>query len=98
MVTPMPTAGPLTAAITGFKHLKMRSVEGVGAGGKIGAGAKPAARAGDDDRSDIVVLVGLVERVDQLLLHRAVEGIELVGPVQRDGENLFGDLIFDRLI
>ena len=26
MVTPMPTAGPFTAAITGFKHLKMRSV------------------------------------------------------------------------
>ena len=26
MVTPMPTAGPFTAAITGFSHLKMRSV------------------------------------------------------------------------
>ena len=26
MVTPMPTAGPFTAAITGFRHLKMRSV------------------------------------------------------------------------
>jgi hypothetical protein len=26
IVTPMPTAGPLTAAITGFCALKMRSV------------------------------------------------------------------------
>ena len=26
MVTPMPTAGPFTAAITGFRHLKIRSV------------------------------------------------------------------------
>ena len=26
MVTPMPTAGPLIAAITGFRHLKIRNV------------------------------------------------------------------------
>ena len=33
-----------------------------------------------------------------LVLHRAVEGIELVGPVQRDGEDLFVDLVLDGLI
>ena len=38
------------------------AIEGVGAGGKIGAGAEPAARAGDDDGADIVVRVGRVER------------------------------------
>ena len=96
MVTPMPTAGPFTAAITGFRHLKMRkrhlaaavahigiavvdlavgeplhrpaprvAVEGVGAGGKIGAGAEAAAGAGDDDGADVVVLVGGIEGVDQ---------------------------------
>ena len=74
------------------------AVEGVGAGGKIGAGAEPAPGAGDDDGADVVVLVGLVEGVDQFLLHRGVEGVELVGPVQGDGQDLLGDLIFDRLI
>ena len=128
MVTPMPTAGPFIAAITGFRHLKMRSVtrpppsrtcvavvdravgqplhrpaprvavERVGAGGEVGAGAEAAAGAGDDDGAHIVVLVGRVEGVDQLLLHRAVEGVELVGPVQRDGEDLIVDLVLDGLI
>jgi hypothetical protein len=45
-----------------------------------------------------VVLVGGVEGVDHFLLHRGVEGVELVRPVQRDGEDLLGDLVFDRLI
>src|SRR6185369_10673591 len=65
---------------------------------KVGAGAEATARAGHDNGTDIVVLVGRVERVDQLLLHRAVEGVELVGPVQRDGENLIVDLVLDGLI
>src|SRR5207248_4364646 len=74
------------------------AVKGIGAGGEVRTGAKAAARAGDDDGSDIVVLVGGIEGVDQFLLHGAVEGVELVGPVQRDGEDIFGDLVFDRLI
>src|SRR5260221_44349 len=57
------------------------AVEGVGAGGKIGAGAEAAARAGNDDGADIVVIVGGIEGVDQFVLHDAVEGVELVGPV-----------------
>ncbi len=74
------------------------AVKRVGAGGEIGAGAEAAACAGHDDGADIVVLVGGVERVDHFLLHRAVEGVELVGPVQRDGENLIVDLVLDGLI
>ena len=74
------------------------AVEGVGAGGKIGAGAEAAAGAGDDDGADVVVLVGGVEGLDHFPLHGGVEGVELVGPVQRDGEDLLGDLVFDRLI
>jgi len=34
----------------------------------------------------------------QFCLHLRVEGVELVGPVQGDGEDLLGDLVFDRLI
>ena len=74
------------------------AVEGVGAGGEVGAGAEAAARAGDDDGADVVVLVGRVEGVDHLLLHGAGEGVELVGPVQRDGEDLLLDLVFDGLV
>ncbi len=62
-------------------------------GGEVGAGAEAAPRAGDDDRPHIVVLVGAVECVDQLRLHRGGEGIELVRPVQRDGEDLVGNVI-----
>src|SRR5947208_611657 len=69
-----------------------------GAGGKVGAGAEGAPGTGDDDGADVVVLVGRVEGVDQFLLHRGVEGVELVRPVQRDRENLLGDLILDRLV
>src|SRR5262244_1014493 len=77
MVTPMPTAEPFTAAMTGFRHLKMRSVtwppprvtvKGVGAGGQVSAGAEGAALTGDDDGADIVVPVGGVEGSDQFLL------------------------------
>ena len=60
--------------------------------------ADAAAGTGDDDGADIIVLVGRIERLDQLPLHRAVEGVELVGPVQRDGENLIVDLVLDGLI
>ena len=74
------------------------AVEGVGAGRKVGAGAEPAPRAGDDDGANVVVPVGLIERLDQFLLHKGVEGIELVGPVQRDGEDLLGNLVEDGLI
>src|SRR5262249_50566811 len=74
------------------------AVECVGAGGEVGAGAETAARAGDDDGADVVVLVGRVEGGDHLLHHATGEGVELVGPVQRDGEDLVLDLVFDGLI
>src|SRR3984957_7102725 len=76
MVTPMPTAGPFTAAITGFKHLKMPR----------GAGPAPGSRPGEDDGADFVILVRLVRGVDKPPVHGGIEGVELVRPVQRDGE------------
>jgi hypothetical protein len=74
------------------------TIEGVGAGGEISAGAEPAPSARDDDGPDVVVLVGGIKGGDQFLLHGGVEGVELVGSVQRDGEDLFGDFVFDRFI
>ncbi len=69
------------------------AVERVAARGEVGARAKAAPCAGDDDGADAVVLVGPIERVDQLRLHRAGEGVELVRPVQRDGEDVVGNVI-----
>jgi hypothetical protein len=74
------------------------AVKRVGAGGEVRAGAEATPGAGDDDGADVVVLVGLVEGVDQLPLHGGVEGVELVRPVQCDGEDLFGDLVCDGLV
>jgi hypothetical protein len=60
-------------------------VEGLAAGGQVGPGAKGPAGPGDDDGAHRVVGVGLVEHRDQLVAHACGEGVELVGPVQRDG-------------
>ena len=44
-------------------------VEGLAAAGEVGPGAEAAAGAGDDDRADVVVGVGLIERLDELAAH-----------------------------
>ena len=57
---------------------------------------KPRPRAGHDHGPHVVVGVGLVERVDHLAHHRPGEGVELLGPVERDVAagtlDLVGDL------
>ena len=114
MVTPTPTAGPFTAAITGLIDRKMRNatnppssrctslvlqqlrmVEGRTAGPQVGAGAEAAAAPGHDHRTDVVVGVGTIERVDQLLVHAVREHVEPIGSVERDREDAFVDLVTD---
>jgi hypothetical protein len=63
-----------------------------------GAGAKRAPCAGDDDGADAVIFVGGVKRLDQFTLHRGVEGVQLLGPAQGDGENLLGDLVLNGFV
>ena len=60
---------------------------------EVGAGAEAAARAGDDDGAHVVVGVGQVEGLDQLAHHRGGEGVEPVGPVQRDRHDVVGDVV-----
>ena len=66
--------------------------EGARASREVGAGAEGAALAGDDDDTDIVVRVGLVEGCDHLVHHLPGEGVELVRTMQ--GDRL--DVVFDR--
>src|SRR6185437_8261373 len=54
------------------------AIEGVGAEREVRARAEAAARAGDDDRADVVVAIGCIERLYQLALHGRGEGVELV--------------------
>jgi hypothetical protein len=94
--------GEIVGAVCGFawrtSALALVLVECVGTGGQVGPGAERTARAGHDDGAHIVVLVSVVEGGDQLVHHHAGEGIELVGPVQRDRLDSVFDLAADRLV
>src|SRR5690606_21142145 len=72
-------------------------VEGVAAAAQVGAGAERASRAGDDDRADVVVLVGRIERLDQLTAHARRERVHALGSVQRDGRYAGIDRVADLL-
>jgi hypothetical protein len=113
MVTPMPTAGPFTAAMTGLTDSKIRSEDGAAAvavpgalgvvergpaAGEVGTGAEPAPRAGEHDGPDPVVGVGAVEGVDQLAGHPAGERVEPVRPVQGDRRDPVADPVADLLV
>ncbi len=63
--------------------------------GEVGARAEAASRAGDDDRTHVVVGVRVVEGVEQLVAHRLGERVESFGPVERDGQDVVGDLVAD---
>ena len=97
---PAPAAAPFTAAMTGFSSRADRvDVRVVGraqpvadvAGrlaelGEVLADAEAAAGAGDHDGADLVV-ARVLQRGVQRLVHRAVERVEHVGPVQRDRQD-----------
>ena len=62
--------------------------------GEVVAGAERAAGAGHDDRAHVVVGVDAVPDVDQLALHRRVQRVQHVGPVECDRR----DPVVDRRI
>ncbi len=49
--------------------------ERVAAAAEVGAGAESTTGAGDDHRTHVVVGIGSIERVDQLVHHRAGERV-----------------------
>ncbi len=79
-------------------HAPFVIAPGVGAAAEVGPCAEGAAGTGDDDALDGVVGVGAVEGVDQLLRHERSEGVELVGPMQGEGEEAVFDGVTDVLI
>jgi hypothetical protein len=96
------TQGEQTAAVAmaveaGIGPAILR-VEGVGAARQISTGTEAAARAGEHDRPHVVIAVGLVHRVEQFLQHRAGEGVQFVGTVQRDREDSVLRLVLDLLV
>ena len=68
-------------------------VEGVSATAEVGPGAERTARPGDDDHPYGVVGVGAVEGSADLAEHRAREGVEVIGPVERDDRGRPLDLV-----
>ena len=61
--------------------------------GQIHAGAEGPALSGDDNCAHLVVIAGAVEGVDQFIGHCHREGIELLRPVQREGEDVVGHFV-----
>ena len=62
-------------------------VEGLGAAGKVRAGAEAAAGAGDDHRLDRIVRIRPIQRRDHLGHHLAGERVQLVRPIEGDGRD-----------
>jgi hypothetical protein len=54
---------------------------------EIRAGAEGRRRAGEDEHPVRVAVRDLPERLHQLVPHRAVDGVLLLGPVQGDGDD-----------
>ena len=86
------------AVEAGIDRPAILGIEGVGAAGEIGAGAEAAAGAGEDHGAHVVVAVGAVHRIEQFRQHLAGEGVELVRPVERDGEDAVLGLVLDLLV
>src|SRR5277367_6216710 len=81
-VIPIPTAGPLIAAMIGLRTFH----------GRI-ARAERATGPGDDDHTHVVVLVVLGERSVEVRGHRSRERVQFLRPIQRDRR----DAVFDFL-
>ena len=62
-------------------------VKGVGTGRNIGTGAKAAARARHDDGTNGIIGIGAGEGILQFRPHHGGIGVQLVRPVQRDGQH-----------
>ena len=64
----------------------------------VGSGGEGAARSVQDPDDRVVARLEPVERAPELLEDRAIERVELVGPVQRDPRDLVALCIGDRLL
>ena len=73
-------------------------VEGFGAAAEIGPGAEGPPRPGHDDGAHVIIRIRLVIRINKFLPHDACKGVEFVGPVQGDGQDLILNVILDMLI
>ena len=95
--SPAPAAAPLTAAITGFssaadgEHVRVVGAAqpradvagGLAELAQVLADAEASARARDDDGPHLGV-ASLLQRGRKRRVHRAVEGVEHLRPVERD--------------
>ena len=72
-------------------------IERSGASRQIRAGAKRMTGSGDDHRADPIISIGTLERVDELLDHHAVDGVEAIGTAQSYVANPLVDVINDGL-
>jgi hypothetical protein len=64
----------------------------------VGPGAEAATGAGDHDRTDLGVVLGLVEQPEVLSLERRVPGVEAVGAVECDQRHRAAALGEDRRV
>ena len=64
----------------------------------VGARAERAARSGDDEKPDVVVVLGFVVRGAELGDHVRAERVEGVRPIQRDRGRVSGDLVADVVV
>lgn len=63
--------------------------------GHVGTGAEGSAVARDDDGPDRLVCLGGGVRPPQLPDHDGVDGVQLLGPVEGDGDRVSVDLVED---
>ena len=78
-LAPRPPDDPVLAAA--LRHI-------VAPAGEVTAGAEHLARAGQDARPEIQVIVQVVEGLVELVGHDAVDGVALLGPIERDDEDV----------
>ena len=75
---------------------------GAGVGGLVGgdvvARAEGASGAADEDDGHVVVAFGNLEGVDELAAEVAVEGVQLLGTVERDGRDAVAGGVEDVLV
>ena len=82
----------------GIDRPAILGIEGVGAARQVGTGAEAAARTREHDGAHIVVAIGAVHGIEQFRQHPAGEGVQLVRPVQRDGEDAVLGFVLDLLV
>ena len=82
----------------GIDRPAILGVEGIGTARQVGTGAEAAARAREHHGAHVVVAVGTVHGIEQLRQHLAGEGVQLVRPVQRDGEDAVLGFVLDLLV